>query len=112
MDWRNAAEPGPEQAQLLAWSTGPERHFEVDACIHGAFTNQAALTPSALAAVFGNEAMTYAELDDRSGRLAAYLRQRGVTSGVTVGVCAQRSLEMWVGVLAIFNAALSAYRST
>jgi amino acid adenylation domain-containing protein len=103
MGWRNAAEPSPQQTQLLAWSTGPERHFEGDACVHRAFTSQAALTPPALAAVFGDETMTYAQLDERSGRLAAHLQQRGVTSGVTVGLCAQRSLAMWVGVLAIFK---------
>ena len=30
-------------------------------------------------------------------------RNRGVTTGVRVGLCAERSLEMWVGILAIFK---------
>jgi amino acid adenylation domain-containing protein len=103
MYWSNAAEPGPAQGQLLAWSSGPQRHFQIDSCIHQAFTRQAALTPSRPAGVFAEQTMSYAELDERSGRLAAYLRELGVTPGARVGLCAQRSLEMWAGVLAVFK---------
>jgi non-ribosomal peptide synthetase component F len=103
MFWGNAVEPGAAERQLLAWSRGPERHFELDSCVHRAFAAQAALTPSAPAAVFGNRTMTYAELDDRSGRLAAYLQKLGVTTGVMVGLCAERSFEMLVGILGIFK---------
>ena len=103
MTWSNAVEPGPQLSQLLAWSRGPERHFEVDSCVHQAFTSQAALTPSRLAAVYDGKTMSYAELDERSGRLAAYLQQLGVTAGVRVGLCAERSLEMWIGILAVFK---------
>jgi amino acid adenylation domain-containing protein len=103
MSWRNAAEPGPQPSPLLAWSSGPERRFEVDSCLHQAFSSQAALTPARLAAVYDDETMSFAELDERSARLAAYLQKLGVTTGVRVGLCAERSLEMWVGVLAIFK---------
>jgi len=101
MSWGNAAEPAPARSQLLAWSRGPERHFEVDTCVHRAFTARAALTPAKPAAVCGARSMTYAELEDHSGRLAAYLQKLGVTTGVMVGLCAERSLEMLVGILAL-----------
>jgi amino acid adenylation domain-containing protein len=103
MSWSNAAEPSPAQSQLLAWGRGPERHLEIDSCVHEAFSGQAALTPSRPACVFADQTMSYAELDERSGRLATYLQEFGVTSGVRVGLCAERSLEMWVGVLAVFK---------
>jgi len=103
MSWSNAAEQGVARSQPPQWSRGPRRHFEVDSCVHQAFTSQAAATPARLAAVFDDGAMSYAELDERSGRLAGYLQELGVTSDVRVGLCAERSLEMWVGILAVFK---------
>lgn len=103
MYWGNAIEPGPEETQLLAWSRGPERDFAVDACVHRAFSTQAELTPAALAAVFGGRTMTYAELDEQSGRLAAHLQELGVMPGAKIGLCAERSFEMLVGILGTFK---------
>jgi amino acid adenylation domain-containing protein len=85
------------------WSRGTERIFAGDACVHLAFATQAALTPSRPAAVFGNRMMTYSELEERSGRLAAYLQRHGARAGVRIGLCAERSFEMLVGILAIFK---------
>ena len=103
MPWGNASEPGPDEIQLLKWSRGPERLFAGDGCVHRAFAAQAALTPSRPAVIFGERMMSYAELDDRSGRLAAYLQDLGVRPGVMVGLCTARSFEMLVGVLGIFK---------
>ena len=85
------------------WSRGPERLFAGDTCVHLAFATQAALTPSRPAAVFDNRVMTYSELEERSGRLAAYLQRHGARAGVRIGLCAERSFEMLVGILAIFK---------
>ena len=85
------------------WGRGPERIFAGDTCVHLAFATQAALTPSRPAAVFGNRMMTYSHLEERSGRLAAYLQLHGARAGVRIGLCAERSFEMLVGVLAIFK---------
>jgi amino acid adenylation domain-containing protein len=101
MSWENAADSRPPE--LLAWSRGPTRRFEVESCVHSAFTAQARLTPALPAAVYGDWSMTYAELDERSGRLAAYLQRQGVTTGAMVGLCAERSFEMLIGVLALFK---------
>jgi amino acid adenylation domain-containing protein len=101
MSWGNAADP--RSAELLAWSRGPTRRFEVGSCVHGAFTAQARLTPQTPAAVCGDRTLTYAELDERSGRLAAYLQRQGVTTGSMVGLCAERSFELLIGVVALFK---------
>ena len=101
MSWGNAADP--RSAELLAWSRGPTRRFEVESCVHGAFTAQARLTPQTPAAVCGDRTLTYAELDERSGRLAAYLQRQGVTTGSMVGLCAERSFELLIGVVALFK---------
>ena len=101
MSWGNAADE--RRAELLAWSRGPTRRFEVESCVHNAFTAQARITPGIAAAVRGDRAMTYAELDERSGCLAAYLHRQGVTTGSMVGLCAERSFEMLIGVVALFK---------
>ena len=95
MSWGNAADE--RRAELLAWSRGPTRRFEVESCVHNAFTAQARITPGVAAAVWGDRAMTYAELDERSGCMAAYLHRQGVTTGSMVGLCAERSFEMLIG---------------
>ncbi|MFF4034390.1 amino acid adenylation domain-containing protein [Streptomyces sviceus] len=73
------------------------------ACVHELVLAQAARTPQA-PALRGAERITYRELADRSGRLAAALRGRGVRAGAVVGVLMPRSAEMVVGLLAVLRA--------
>lgn len=46
---------------------------------------------------------TYRELNSRANQLAHHLRSLGVESGVMVGVCMERALEMLVGLLGILK---------
>ncbi len=73
-------------------------------CIHELFEAQVARTPEALAVVFGQEGLTYRELDERANRLARYLRGLGVGPEVLVGLSVERSLELVVGLLGILKA--------
>jgi amino acid adenylation domain-containing protein len=66
--------------------------------------DQAARTPAAVAVTFGEEQLTYRELDVRANQLARHLRQRGVGPDTLVGICVERSLEMVVGLLGILKA--------
>jgi amino acid adenylation domain-containing protein len=75
-----------------------------DACVHELFEAQVERTPDAVAVVFGDEALSYAELNRRANRLAHGLRALGVGPDARVGLCVERSLEMVVGVLAILKA--------
>ncbi|PSL45611.1 non-ribosomal peptide synthase protein (TIGR01720 family)/amino acid adenylation domain-containing protein [Chitinophaga niastensis] len=68
------------------------------------FETQAALTPQATALVFEEELLTYQELDERSGRLANYLRSKGVIANTLVPLCIERSTDMIVGILGILKA--------
>ncbi|MGZ4762828.1 MAG: amino acid adenylation domain-containing protein, partial [Ilumatobacteraceae bacterium] len=67
-------------------------------------TVQAAASPGATALVCGAESVTYAELVDRSQRLARILIEAGVAPGDRVGVAVDRSVSMVVSLLAVLHA--------
>ncbi|MET0396568.1 MAG: amino acid adenylation domain-containing protein, partial [Longimicrobiaceae bacterium] len=94
---------GAERAQVLeAWNPAPSG--DRPACLHELFAAQAARTPGAPAVVFGDAALTYAELDGAANQLAHRLRRRGVGPEARVGVCLERGLEMVVSLLGILKA--------
>ena len=68
------------------------------------FAAQAQRTPDAIAVVFGDEWLSYAELDARANQLAHHLRGLGVGPEVVVGLCVERSPAMLVGLLGILKA--------
>ncbi|HEV7509115.1 MAG TPA: amino acid adenylation domain-containing protein [Thermoanaerobaculia bacterium] len=72
--------------------------------VHELFAAQAARRPDAVALVCGDQALTYGELARRSSRMARRLAELGVGPGMLVGLCAERSPELVLGVLAILAA--------
>jgi len=72
--------------------------------IDGLLTLAAQSAPGATAVVDGERTLTYAELDEQSGRLAGVLRERGVQPGDRVGLWLEKSLEAVVGVYATLKA--------
>lgn len=68
------------------------------------FETQVERTPDAAAIVIEGQQLSYKELNSRSNKLARYLRRRGVSTDVKVGICIDRSIEMVIGVLAIIKA--------
>ena len=73
------------------------------ACVHEWFEAQVERTPNAVAVVFQDERMSYEELNRRANQVAHHLRMLGVGPEVIVGICAERSLEMVVGLLGILK---------
>ncbi|MRH91644.1 amino acid adenylation domain-containing protein [Nocardia sp. SYP-A9097] len=68
------------------------------------FDAQAARTPEALAVIFGDTTLTYAELDVRSRRLARELTLRGVGPESRVAVAMRRSVDLVVAIYAVLRA--------
>ncbi|MCP4661045.1 MAG: AMP-binding protein, partial [bacterium] len=98
-----------EQQQLLR-----EWNDTVSPCaatvLHALFEAQAAATPEAVALVAWrgsgrfDERLSYAELGRRASVLARELRWVGVGPEVAVGLCAERTPELVVGILAVLKA--------
>ena len=93
-----------ERHQLLYGWNDTGTAFPRDKCVQELFEEQVARTPDAIAVVFEGEELSYARLNARANRLAHYLRDLGVRPDDRVAICAERSLEMVVGLLAVLKA--------
>ena len=93
-----------ERDHLLVECNNTRADYPQDLCIHQLFEMQADRTPDAVALVFGEERVTYRELNLRSNQLARYLQKMGVGAEVLVGLCCGRSLDLIVGMLGILKA--------
>ncbi|MFJ9517237.1 amino acid adenylation domain-containing protein [Kitasatospora sp. NPDC101801] len=87
----------------LDWAGAPAR-VPVERTVHELFAEQAALAPDATALVFGDERVTYRELDERSTRLAHHLIAEGLQRGDVAGVYLERSAHLVTAVLAVLKA--------
>jgi amino acid adenylation domain-containing protein/thioester reductase-like protein len=92
-----------EQQQLWSWNCN-QLLFPQHLCIHQLFEVQVERTPDAVAVVWGDEQLTYQELNTQANQLARYLQKQGVSPGILVGICGEPSLELIVGLLAILKA--------
>ncbi|MGH4000423.1 MAG: AMP-binding protein, partial [Pseudonocardiaceae bacterium] len=68
------------------------------------FEEQVERVPEALALVFGQQRLSYGELNERANRLAHHLIGRGVGPETLVGIALERSVEMVVALLGILKA--------
>ena len=73
-------------------------------CLHEIFSEQARLTPDALALVQHDCSYTYRELDEETDALARWLVVNGVRPGDLVGILMQRCPEHVVALIAINKA--------
>jgi len=89
--------------RLAAWNS-TAASFPHQHCIHELIEAQAARVPQRPAVRFGADSLTYAQLDAQANRVAHYLRGQGAGPDVCVGLFAERSLAMVVGMLGILKA--------
>jgi amino acid adenylation domain-containing protein len=93
-----------ERQQLIVTWNDTRRDYPKQRCVHELFAEQAAKKPEAVAISDEQREMSYGELDQRANRLAHRLRALGVGPEDLVGICATRSAEWVVGLLAILKA--------
>jgi amino acid adenylation domain-containing protein len=102
--WRLPLLTDAERNRLVIEWNDTGMDYARDRCVHQLFEAQAARTPNATAVVFGNESLTYGELEGRANQLANHLIELGARPDGLVAICLERSLEMVVGLLGILKA--------
>lgn len=115
-DGENRSGSNPDrhaQAALSQW-TDTASTYPKDKSTAELFAEQVARTPNAPAVVFGNQSLTYAELDKKANQLASYLIARGLADGKVaatesapacfIGICMERSADLIVAMLGILKA--------
>ncbi|HEX2061560.1 MAG TPA: amino acid adenylation domain-containing protein, partial [Thermoanaerobaculia bacterium] len=93
-----------ERRQLLAFNGPVDTDTAGERLIHELFEEQAAAQPDAVAVVYEDQQLTYAELNARANQLAHELIALSVRPDDRVAICVERSVEMVVGLLAILKA--------
>ncbi len=93
-----------ERAQVLWEWNDTAAAWDLGQTLSSRLAAQARRTPGEVAVLGEGRALTYGVLLDRARRLAAALRAEGVAGESLVGIAAQRSPEMVVGLLGILLA--------
>ncbi|MEH2434863.1 MAG: amino acid adenylation domain-containing protein [Nostoc sp.] len=93
-----------EQHNLLVEWNNTQLDYPQDKCIHQLFEKVTKQNSDETALVFGDDKLSYKELNIRSNQLAHYLKKLGVKTEFLVGLCVERSFDMVIGMLAILKA--------
>ncbi|HSJ76879.1 MAG TPA: amino acid adenylation domain-containing protein, partial [Gemmatimonadales bacterium] len=96
--------PEAETRQILYEWNATAGEYPRERCVHELFEAQVIKTPDAVAVVYEDATLSYAELNQRANQLAHYLRELGVGPDERVAICLERSLEMVVGMLGVLKA--------
>nr|APZ78703.1 nonribosomal peptide synthetase [Hyalangium minutum] len=95
---------GAREAGLLAeWAEGPDAPPAPGSVVE-LFQAQARSTPDAIALEQGDVSLSYAELDQRSTRLARHLVSLGLGPEKRAALCLPKSIEFIVSVLGVWKA--------
>ncbi|MBL4828124.1 MAG: amino acid adenylation domain-containing protein, partial [Spongiibacteraceae bacterium] len=90
------------EAIVYQWND-TQSPFPHTLCVDELISRQVQRTPEAIAVKFGQQCLSYGQLEERSNQLACVLIQRGVQSGDLVVLCLPRSLDLIVSLLAIIK---------
>ena len=93
-----------EERQLLEVFNDSNVIYPAEKSVIDLFEEQAGKTPGNTALVFGEETLTYQQLNGRSNQLAHYLISQEVKPGSLVPLYIERSTEMMIGMLGIMKA--------
>ncbi|MBK5540913.1 non-ribosomal peptide synthase/polyketide synthase [Pseudomonas sp. TH07] len=94
-----------ERERVLHGFNATARAYPAQQTVHGLFEAQVQASPQAVAAVHGEQVLSYAELNRRANRLAHGLLQMGVQAGDRVAMLLPRSVGLLVSQLAISKCA-------
>jgi amino acid adenylation domain-containing protein/non-ribosomal peptide synthase protein (TIGR01720 family) len=93
----------PDEHAVLAAEWTANEHPVPDDTIADLLAQRAALQPDEQALVFGEETLTYAELDGRVNQLARHLLARGAMPETVVALALPRTTEMVVALFSVLR---------
>jgi amino acid adenylation domain-containing protein len=93
-----------EREQILVGWNDTDVDYPFEMCMHHLMEVNAEKSPDAIAIVSEEGQTTYRELNERANQLGHYLRSMGVGPEALVGICAERSVDLIVGMLGILKA--------
>ncbi len=92
-----------ERKNFLAWSNSRTPYLS-SKCLHQVFEAQVKRVPGKTAVVYGNDEVTYEDLNRRANRVANGLRRLRMGPESIVGICMERSIESIVALLGVLKA--------
>ncbi|MFJ5506915.1 amino acid adenylation domain-containing protein, partial [Pectobacterium jejuense] len=95
--------PPTERQQILVDFNATDAEFPQHTLIHERFEQQVEQTPDAIAVVFEEQSLSYAELNRCANQLAHRLLTLGIKPDDRVALCVERGLEMVVGLMGILK---------
>nr|AFH75330.1 nonribosomal peptide synthetase [Pseudomonas sessilinigenes] len=98
---RVAVLPAAERQQVLVAFNATHRDYPRRQTLHQRFEAQVLERPQQVAAVHGQEVLSYARLNARANQLAHHLQGLGVLPGQAVALLLPRSLDLLVAQLAV-----------
>ncbi|AZE54867.1 Non-ribosomal peptide synthetase [Pseudomonas synxantha] len=93
-----------EQQQIVSEWNNTDIQYPLDHSVQQLIEAQVAATPEAPALVFGEQQLSYDQFNRRANQLAHKLIELGVGPDALVGIAAERSLDMVIGLLAVLKA--------
>ncbi|CCQ58126.1 Long-chain-fatty-acid--CoA ligase [Crocosphaera watsonii WH 0005] len=93
-----------EKKQLLfEWNQTETKQLE-NSFIHQLFEEQVKKNPDNIAVTFGQEKLTYQQLNNKANQLAHHLGKLGVKREVKVGILMERSLDLLISIFGVLKA--------
>ncbi|WP_259740775.1 non-ribosomal peptide synthetase, partial [Pseudomonas poae] len=96
--------PDVERQLLLTDFNAFDSQYPATATVHALFEAQAQRQPDAIAVTYQGQSLSYGDLNAQANRIAHRLIADGIGANDRVAICAERSLEMVAGLLAILKA--------
>ncbi|MDX2930849.1 AMP-binding protein, partial [Streptomyces sp. NRRL_B-16638] len=94
-------DPAVRERVLVEWNGAPTQLPGTP--LHELISEQARLTPDAVAVVCDGTSLTYAELDGRANQLARHLLERGLGAEDFVAIALHKSLDAVTSMLAVLK---------
>lgn len=92
------------EKHFIAKFNSTQKEYCKDKTINELFEEQVDKNPDKIALVFGQESLTYQELNKRSNQVARVLRDNEIRADDIVGILVKRSFNMIIGIIGILKA--------